>query len=289
MEKWKKTAADILVDVMSGILLSVAVYSFAIPADFPLTGVSGVALIFYHLLKLPVGLMTILLNVPIILATFRTLGKQFYLKSLKTTLITSVVMDTLGPRLPMYQGELILAAVCAGVLCGLGYGIVFMRGSSTGGFDFITVAVRHYRPHLSLGTIAFMTDTTVIVIGNVLIGGGIDTVIYGIILNYLYSTVLDKLLNGTHSGKLTMIITDYPQRMVCAIDEISGRGATILKAVGGYSGEPKEVVLCASNNKEMYAIRRRAHEVDENAFVIIVDSNEVVGEGFRLPGDTSVI
>lgn len=289
MEKWKKITVDILADVIGGILLSIAIYSFAVPADFPLTGVSGVAVIFYHLLKLPVGKMTVLLNVPIILATFRTLGKKFYLNSLKTTLITSAVMDILGPRLPMYHGELILASICAGVLFGLGYGLVFMRGSSTGGFDFITVAVRHHFPHLSMGSIAFVTDTIVIVIGNALIGGGIDTVIYGIILNCLYSMVLDKLLNGTHTGKLTMIITDYPKQMARAIDEISGRGTTILNALGGYTGEPREVVLCASNNKEMYEIRKKAHEVDEKAFVIIVDSNEVIGEGFRLPGDTSVI
>ena len=80
-----------------------------------------------------------------------------------------------------------------------------------------------------------------------------------------------------------MIITDLPREMVRAVDEIAGRGATILKATGGYSGEDKQVVLCASNNKEMYAIRKRAHEVDPGAFVIIVESNEVIGEGFQAP------
>ncbi|MDY3249222.1 MAG: YitT family protein [Candidatus Choladocola sp.] len=287
-EKGKKLCLDLLVDICSGVLLTVAIYCFAIPADFPMTGVSGVSLILYHLFGLPVGLMTVLLNIPIILCCYKTLGKQFYLNSLKTTLITSTIMDLLGPRLPAYEGELILAAICAGVLCGAGYAIVFMRNSSTGGFDFITMAIRYYHPHLSLGKIAFVTDGIVILIGGLLIGS-VDGIIYGIILNYLYTTVLDKILYGTSSGKLTLIITDLPQEIVQAIDEISGRGATILKAVGGYSGEDKGVVMCASNKKEMYAIRKRAHEVDKNAFVIIVESNEVIGEGFRLPGDTNVI
>ena len=287
-EKMKKLTGDVLVDIFSGILLTVAIYSFAIPADFPMTGVSGVALILYHLFRLPVGLMTILLNIPIILGCYKTLGKQFYLNSLKTTLITSFMMDALGPHCPVYQGELILAAICAGVLCGIGYAAVFMRNSSTGGFDFVMMAVRYYHPHLSLGRIAFVMDTVVIVIGGLLIGH-INGIIYGIILNYLYSSVLDRILNGTNSGKLTMIITNVPQEMVRAVDEISGRGATILHATGGYTGEPREVVLCASSNKEMYSIRKKAHEVDENAFVIIVDSNEVIGEGFRLPGDNNVI
>lgn len=287
-QKMKKIGLDILVDVFSGILLSIAIYSFAIPADFPLTGVSGLALILYHIFHLPVGTMSLLLNIPIIICCYRTLGKRFYLNSLRTMLITSALMDILGPKFPVYQGELILAAICAGVLCGIGYGIVFMRNSSTGGFDFITVAIRYYHPHLSLGKIAFTMDTIVIVLGGMLFGNA-DSVIYGIILNYLFSTVLDKVVYGTNAGKLTMIITDHPQEVVKAIDEISGRGATILNAVGGYSGEKKEVVMCASNSKEMYAIRKRAHEVDENAFVIIVESNEVIGEGFRLPGDTNVI
>lgn len=287
-EKMKKMILDILVDLCSGLLLAVAIYSFAIPADFPLTGVSGVALIFYHLFHLPVGTMTVLLNIPIMLGCYKTLGKQFYLNSLKTTLITSVMMDTVGPVLPQYHGELILAAMCAGVLCGIGYAIVFMRNSSTGGFDFIMMAVRYYRPHLSLGKIAFVMDTIVIAVSGLLIAD-IDAVLYGIILNYLYSVVLDRILNGMTSGKLTLIITDVPDQMVRAVDEISGRGATILKAVGGYSKEPKEVVMCASSSKEMFAIRKRAHEVDEKAFVIIVESNEVIGEGFQLPGNTSVV
>ena len=108
-------------------------------------------------------------------------------------------------------------------------------------------------------------------------------------LNYLYSTVLDKVIYGTSSGKLTLIITDYAPEMVTAIDRISGRGATILNASGGYSGESKPVVMCASNNKEMYAIRKCGHEVDPKAFVIIEESIEVIGEGFRLPGDTNLM
>lgn len=270
-------------------MLAIAIYSFAVPANFPMTGVSGIALVFYHLFGLPVGTVTVLLNIPIIICCYKTLGRSFYMKSLKTTLLTSAVMDLAGPQLPVYQGDLILAAICAGVLLGVGYAIIFMRGSSTGGFDFVMMAVKFYYPHLSLGKIAFAMDTAVIVISGLVIGSGGSSVIYGLLLNYLYSTVLDKVIYGTNSGKLTLIITDHPKQMVDEIDRIAGRGATILKAVGGYSGDAKEVVMCASNSKEMYAIRKRAHEIDERAFVIIVESNEVIGEGFRAPGDTNLV
>ncbi|MCD7715868.1 MAG: YitT family protein [Lachnospiraceae bacterium] len=282
MRKMQNQFMNILTDVLSGILLAAAFYSFAIPADFPVAGVSGVAMIFYHLLGLPVGVMTIALNIPIILCCYRTLGKQFYLNSLKTTLITSVMIDVLGPELPAYHGDLMLAAICAGVFCGLGYALAFMRDSSTGGFDFIMMTIHYYRPHLSPGRIAFSLDVFVILISGMLFGD-VDAVIYGIILNYLYTSVLDRVLYGTNSGKLTLIVTDAPEKMVEMIDEKAGRGATILKGAGGYSGEDKSVVLCASGRKEMYRIRNLAHEVDAGAFVIIVESNEVIGEGFRLP------
>lgn len=280
---------DLLADVLGGLILSVAIYSFAIPADFPMTGVSGVALIFYHLFQFPVGVMTVLLNIPIILCCYKTLGRQFYLNSLKTTVITSVMMDLIGPQLPQYRGELILAAICAGVLLGVGYGIIFMRNSSTGGFDFIMMAIKYYRPHLSLGNIAFAMDTVIIIGGGIIISSGDgSSIIYGLVLNYLYAVVLDKVIYGMNSGKLTLIISDRPRQVVQEIDKLTGRGATILKAEGGYSGEAKEIVMCASNNKEMYTIQRRVHEIDERAFVIIVESNDVIGEGFRLPGDTNL-
>ena len=288
-ENAKRISIDVLVDIIGGILLTIATYSFAVPADFPMTGVSGVALIFYQAFGLPVGALTVILNIPIIICCYKTLGKQFYIKSLRSTLITSAVMDILGPQLPLYQGDLILAAICTGVLLGIGYAIIFMRGSSTGGFDFIMMAIKYYRPHLSLGKIGFALDAMVILIGAVTIGNGMDSVIYGLVLNYLYSTVLDRLISGTSSGKLTLIISAHPREIVDEIDKLVDRGSTLLKSIGGYTGEEKEVVMCASSSKEMYAIRKRVHEIDERAFVIVVESNEVIGEGFRLPDDTNLM
>lgn len=286
MNKVKRQVIDTFADVLSGLLLAAAFYSFAIPADFPMAGISGLSLIFYHLFGFRVGVMTIVLNIPIAVCCYRTLGKRFYLHSLKTTVITSLIIDVVGPVLPAYHGERILSAICAGVFCGVGYAFAFMRNSSTGGFDFIMMTIRHYKPYLSPGRIAFSLDVAVILVSGMLIGNG-DAVMYGIILNYIYTTVLDRVLYGTNAGKLTLIVTEVPEKIVRAIDTKAGRGATILRGIGGYSGEEKGVVMCASGRKEMVRIRNLAHEMDKNAFVIIVESNEVVGEGFRLPDEVS--
>jgi uncharacterized membrane-anchored protein YitT (DUF2179 family) len=281
MEKRKNVLIDVLIDVVSGLLMTLAIYCFAVPANFPMSGVSGVALVFYRLLGWPVGIMIMVLNIPIALLCYRTLGRAFYLKSLKSIVITSAIMDVLGPRCVQYQGDLLLAAICSGVLCGVAYGLIFMRNSSTGGTDFIIMTIRYYHPHLSVGRIALVMDMVIIAAGGALIGN-IDAVIYGMILAYLSSVMLDKVVYGTN-GKLTMIVTDEPEKMVRTVDQVAGRGATILKAQGGYSGEEKGVVLCASSSKEMFTIRKSALEADEHAFVIILDSHDVIGEGFRAP------
>ena len=286
--KMKRLCVDVLIDLASGFCLTAAIYSFAVPAGFPMTGISGIAMILYQLLGTPIGTMNVVLNIPIALFCYRTLGKRSYLNSLKTILITSAVMDFLGPVFPVYQGEMLLAALAAGVLCGIGYGIVFLRNSSTGGVDFIMMTIRAHHPHFSLGNISFVMDTTVIAAGSWLLGS-MNALICGVVMNYLNAAVLDKVVYGMRNGKLTMIITSAPEKVAGMIQEQIGRGTTILKGVGGYTGEKRQVVLCASNNKEMYDIKQKVHELDENAFVIIMESNDVIGEGFRLPGDTNLL
>lgn len=287
-EKAKRMGVDVLTDLASGLFLTAAIYSFAVPAGFPMTGVSGIAMILYQIFGTPIGTMNVALNIPIALFCYKTLGKRFYLNSLKTILITSAVMDLLGPMFPVYEGEMFLAALGAGVLCGIGYGIVFLRGSSTGGVDFVMMTIRAYHPHLSLGNLSFIIDTTVIAVGSWLLGS-MNALICGVVMNYLNAAVLDKVIYGMRNGKLTMIITSVPEKTADMIHEQIGRGTTILRGVGGYTGEKKDVVLCASSHKEMYDIKRKVHSLDENAFVIIVDSNDVIGEGFRLPGDTNIL
>lgn len=274
--------ADVGVDLLSGVLLSLAIYCFAIPSDFPLTGISGIAVILYRLFRLPVGIMTIALNIPIAIACYRALGKRFYMNSLRTTLITSLIMDILGPLLPAYHGDTLLAAVFTGVLSGIGYGIVFMRESSTGGTDFILMTVKAKKPHISIGRISFVIDLCIILAGGYYVEDK-NMILYGFIISYILSVVLDKVVYGGNYGKLALIITDHPMSISRAIDDATTRGATVLKGMGAYTGEDKYVVMCACNNKEMYAIRKLAHEVDPCSFVIIQESNEVIGEGFHVP------
>ena len=277
----KEFGADILVDVAGGMMIAVGVYNFALHAIFPVAGFSGIAIILYHLLGIPVGIGTILLNVPVAVLCYKFLGKNFFLKSLKSIIISSILTDYVAPLLPVYEGNRFLAALCMGVLCGTGFAIIFMRGSSTGGQDFITLSVKKIYPHFSLGFITFVLDMVTIVMGSVIVFQAVDGFIYGIIVTYLMANVMDRIMYGVYEGKMTLIVTERGAEVASRIDEYSGRGSTILQGRGSYSGREKDVVMCACNNKQMYAIKKLVREIDPKAFTVIMESNEVVGEGFK--------
>ena len=279
--KVKDWVLDIGADLIGGILIAVGIYNFALHANFPVAGFSGIAIILYHIFGLPIGIGKILLNVPVSIFCYKFLGKGFFFRSVKSMVISSLLMDYVAPLFPVYDGERLLAALCMGVLCGLGYALIFMRDSSTGGQDFITVSIRKIRPHLTLGVLTMIFDSTTILLGTLIVFHEIDGLLYGIIVTFLISTVMDHFMYGIYKGKLTFVVTEHGKAVVDAIDKISGRGATIVKGVGGYSLKEKDIVLCACNNKEMYQIKRRVHEIDPDAFTMIVESNEVVGEGFQ--------
>ena len=177
----KKLIYDIFIDVLGGILIGIGVYNFAANAAFPLAGISGIALIFYRLFGFPIGWVSMLLNVPIALACYKTLGKDFFVRSVRTVIITSLIIDYVAPLFPVYTGSRMLAALCTGIFSGLGYALIFMNNSSTGGMDFITVAIKVKRPHLTLGKIVFITDAVVVAIGG-LIFRDVDGTIYGFVI-----------------------------------------------------------------------------------------------------------
>ncbi|MGO5052776.1 YitT family protein [Lachnospiraceae bacterium LCP25S3_G4] len=276
----KKFGTDISIDIIGGLLIAIGIYNFAAKAGFPMTGISGIALIFYHLFGTPIGLMSAVLNVPIAIICYKILGREFFFRSIRTIIITSIIMDMVAPLLPVYSGDRMLAAICTGAFAGLGYGLIYMNNTSTGGADFVIMSVRAKNPHISLGKIAFALDIAVVFLGGA-IYKEVDGIIYGVIISYILSAVVDKLMYGIDSGKMTLIVTEQGQEVANKIEEYSQRGSTLLKGTGSYSGTEKQVVMCACNNKQMFTIRKLVKEVDPNAFTVIMESNEVVGEGFK--------
>ena len=148
-------------EIAGSFLGAVGTYNFAVSLKVPMTGITGVAMIFNRLYGLPLGWMTLILNVPLALLCIRVLGKKFFLRSIRCMLCLSLMVDYVAPRLPVYDGDRLLAALGAGVLSGLGYGLIYKQNSSSGGTDFLTVAFKTHFRHISMGTLEFVTAIAV--------------------------------------------------------------------------------------------------------------------------------
>ncbi|MBQ2987395.1 MAG: YitT family protein [Tyzzerella sp.] len=280
-KKIKNICLDLAADFIGSFLIAIGIYNFATASEFPVTGITGIAQVLYLYFGLPIGTMTTIINIPIILVCVKVLGMKFVMKSLKTLLISNFFMDVIAPLLPIYEGDLMLSSICMGLLAGLGYALIFMRDSSTGGVDFISLTIRALKPHISLGRIIVIVDCIVLLVCGLLLGGNVDKIIYGLIATYIVSVVVDKVMYGLDAGKVTLIVTEKGYDVAEKIHELTERGATLLKAVGSHTKTEKQVVMCACSYKQMHMVQRAVKEVDHTAFLVMMEANQVRGEGFR--------
>lgn len=276
----KELMWDVLADIAGGLFYALGIYTFAKTANFAPGGLSGLALITHHLWGLPIGIMTLVFNIPVILLSFRLLGKRFLFKSLRSMIVCTLFVDFLLPAVsPPYTGSPLLAALYSGIFLGAGLAVLYMRGSSSGGTDFLTMSVKVLRPHMSLGAVTMIIDLIIILMGWPVFGN-IDSVLYGIVATGVTSIVIDKTMYGVGAGKLIIIISDHGQEVADKIANAIDRGSTLIRAIGTHTGSERQVLLCACNKSQAFKVRSAAHEVDENAFVMITETSEVYGEGF---------
>lgn len=280
-KKIKNITLDLAADIIGSFLIAIGIYNFATASEFPVTGITGIAQVLYIYFGLPIGTMTTIINIPIIFACVKVLGVKFVVKSLKTLLISNFFMDVVAPLLPIYEGDLMLSSICMGLFAGLGYALIFMRDSSTGGVDFISLTIRALKPHISLGRIIVIVDCILLLVCGFLLGGNVDKIIYGLIATYIVSVVVDKVMYGLDAGKVTLIVTEKGYDVAEKIHELTERGATLLKAVGSHTKTDKQVVMCACSYKQMHMVQKAVKEVDSSAFLVMMEANQVRGEGFR--------
>ncbi|SEA63623.1 Uncharacterized membrane-anchored protein YitT, contains DUF161 and DUF2179 domains [Pseudobutyrivibrio sp. ACV-2] len=281
-EKRKDLLIDILMDALSGLCIGIALYNFAADAKFPLTGLTGIAMIFYQYWGWKIGLVTIIMNIPLIVWAYKVLGRKFLLRSFKTMAIGTVMMDFVAPFVPRIDiGNTLLNAIVVGVFTGLGYALVYMRNSSTGGADFIMMIIKAKHPHMSLGRIFFIVDVVIIVIDTIAYAHSFEALCYGFVISYIGSLVVDKVMISADSGMMCMIVTNKAEAIADAIDKAVERGTTIFTAKGGYKGDERQVLMCACSDKQMYQVNRVAKKIDVDAFIVIMESKAVYGEGFK--------
>lgn len=279
---WKRQAIDLLCDIVGSISYSVGIYTFAKMADFAPGGLSGLALMVNHLWNFPIGITTLVLNIPFILLSWKYVGRRFLIKTARTMVFCTFFLDVVFLHTPAYEGSQFMAALYSGVFLGAGLALFYMRGTSSGGTDFLTMTVKALRPHLSIGVVTMSIDLVIIVLGWPVFGN-VDAILYGLAATFVTSVVIDKIMYGVGAGTMVIIITDHGQQIADKIGEITGRGSTAIKAMGTYTKQEKEVLICACSNSQSYTVRTAVHETDENAFVMLAETSQVYGEGFIEP------
>lgn len=277
---WRKLAVDIVYDIASALFFAVGLSCFSAPNQIAPGGASGVAVLVRHLVGLPLGTVTLLINIPLLLLAWRFLGRSFTLKTLKTVAIQTVMLNYVAPYFPIYQGEHIIAGLFGGVFIGVALALVFMRGSTTGGGDIVSRLTQLRFRHVPIGKMMLAFDMLVLV-ASMLVFRNIEAGLYGLISIYATSRVVDGMLYGLDNGKVLLVISPQQKEIANQILEKLGRGVTFLEGQGAYSGQQRQVLMCAVRSPEYHSVEEIIRGLDPDAFVLTLEAGEIQGEGFR--------
>ena len=251
---------------------------FLIPGKIAAGGVSGLATVIYHLFHLPAGLTMLALNIPLFIAGLQQLGLVFSFKTIYGTVSLSIFVDLLARFLVPPTQDPLLAAIYGGLLTGLGLGIVFRSGGTTGGTDLAARIIHRYLK-LSVGQALMAVDAVVIMLAGLVFN--LELALYALLALFLTTKVLDFVQEGFGHAKAALIISEKNQEIGRAILSEMNRGATALEGRGLYTGTAKELLLCVVSRAEITKLKGLVVEVDPEAFVVLSDVREVLGEGFQ--------
>ena len=265
--------------VLAGVVITAFGVSFCvIPARIAAGGVSGLATVIYHVAGFPAGVTMLLLNIPLFILSWRILGTMFGARTLFGTVTLSIFVDLFNRWAVPITEDLELAAVYGGIISGIGLGIAFRFGGSTGGTDMAAQLVARFFP-TSVGQALLLVDGAVILLAGAVFGW--ELAMYALIAVFVSMKTIDFVQEGQSYAKACLIISDHPEAIGEAIMEKLERGVTSLQGKGMYTKQGKEVLLVIVSRLEIASIKRIVAEIDPRAFVIIHDVHEVLGEGFR--------
>ena len=279
--KIKRIVRDLAACLIGSALVGISLSVFTIPNDIAPGGVSGLATALSSVFGVRVSLMTLFLNIPIILAAWTNLGKRSLFYTIFCIGLLSLFIELSAQYLPSYTGNLIIAAVYGGVLCGTGTGILFLRGITTGGTDLLALILRKIFQNIPNGVLLMLIDSTVVLIA-VLVFRDIEVAMTSAITIYVSSKLIDTMAQGVDYAKVIYIVTDQGEKISHALNTETDRGNTVLRAIGGYSGAEKQLVITVTKRNVLAQTLHLIKETDPAAFTFVTNSTEVHGEGFRL-------
>ena len=253
---------------------------FLVPNSIAPGGLTGVATVLNHLFGAPVGLTSMLMNLPLFLIGYKAMGRVFVVRSFIATVLFSVFIDLFKFQ-PMTD-DVLLGSIYGGVILGAGLGLILRGGATTGGSDMIARMVHKRFSFITVGMFLFMVDFLVVVLAGVFVG--MQHALYALICIFISAKALDVVIAGFSSVKACYIITRENEKVARRIMDELERGVTILTATGAYSGQERPVLLCVAGSAEIARIKSIVHQEDVAAFMFITGAHEALGEGFSKLG-----
>lgn len=278
-DNFKKITTEYTLITIGSILTALSLVLFTVPNKIAAGGVSGIATILFHLFGFKVGIVILLINIPLFVTAIYVLGGSIGFKTLWGIIVMSLAVDLLTPFLNPVTNEVILASIYGGVLGGIGIGIVFRGGGTTGGTDLIATLISYFFPQLSIGQGLFLIDGLVIALAGIVFN--VELALYATITIFISAKIIDIIQEGFNISKSVFIISDKSIIIKDQIIQKMHRGVTAIKGYGGYSGKNKDILLVTINRAEITKLKNLIQNIDQDAFVIMNEANEVLGEGFK--------
>lgn len=252
---------------------------FLIPNDINTGGISGLAMILRELLGFgSIGTLTLVMNIPLFLIGGLKIGKRFFAGSLIGMVVSSVLID-LFALIPFATPEPLIGGLYGGVLCGAGLGMVFMAGASTGGSDILVRLLKKKYRNLPIGSISIMFDAMVVLLTG-LVFRDISKALYSGVVVFVCGQVIDAVVYRFDYSRVALIISKEHEKIAKAISDQLDRGATYLHGSGSYTHQNIEVVLAVVRKGQLAELKELVMDIDENAFVIVQEAHQVLGDGF---------
>ena len=277
--KIKRYILEILGTILGSVIMAFGIANFLLPNQLSSGGFSGIATITYYLLKIPMGTMILILNIPLFILARYKIGTEFFLKSIAGTISLSIFID-LFDKYPAITNDRFLACIYGGIIIGIGTAIILKSGSSTGGTDLITNIIKTYNKNISMSNYLMTIDMVIIAL-NMLFFREIEIGLYSAIVIYLYGKFVDIIFEGVYYTKLLFIISDQNEKISEKIGKEIKRGVTGLYGKGMYSKKDKLVLICAANRGDIVKIKKVAKAIDEKCFIVVANAREVLGKGFK--------
>ena len=279
MKKAWSTAAFVAKLIIGDILFALGFNLFLTPHGLNAGGLSGLAMVLVHLLNFgTVGIVTAVFNLPLFIIGGKKLGKHFFFGSLLGMVVLSVAIDLLA-GLPTPDVEQLIAARYGGVICGVGLGIVFSSGASTGGSDIVVRLLKLRYQHVPIVIINICFDLCVAVLTG-LVFQDVSSALYSGVAIFVTGNVVDAVVYRFDYSKVALIISPYYEEIAKAITTQLERGATYLDGQGVYKGNDTKVILTAIKKQQLPELKRLVSEIDPDAFVIVQEAHQVLGDGF---------